>query len=42
MQLAGKWSLDPTRLETMMVKPAQGVIGQAPIRWRPERLRRAG
>ena len=27
MQLAGKWSLDPTRLETMMIKPAQGVIG---------------
>lgn len=42
MQLAGKWSVDPTRLETVMVSPAHGVIGQAPVRWRPERLRRAG
>jgi hypothetical protein len=42
MQLAGKWSLDPTRLETIVVSPAQGVVGQASPRWRPERMRRAG
>jgi len=42
MQLAGKWSLDPTRLETMAVGPAHGVIGQVPARWRTERLRRTG
>lgn len=42
MQLAAKWSVDPTRLEGMMIGPAHGVLGQAPARWRVERLRRAG
>ena len=42
MQLAGKWSVDPTRLDTMMMPPAHGVLGHAPMRWRVERMRRAG
>lgn len=42
MQLAGKWSLDPSRLEGMAVGPARGYIGRAPYNWRTERLRRTG
>lgn len=41
MQLAAKWSLDPTRLETMPASQALGILGEAPLRWRPERLRRS-
>lgn len=42
MQVAAKWSLDPTKLDTMPLPPAQGVLGRAPVRWLPERLRRTG
>jgi hypothetical protein len=41
MHLASKWSLDPTRLETLPLTPALGFIGTAPRHWRAERLRRA-
>lgn len=40
--LAGKWSLDPSRLASLEAGPALGRLGKAPMRWRPERLRRAG
>jgi hypothetical protein len=40
MHLAAKWSLDPSRLEDMPLPPARGIIGRAPVAWRPERLRR--
>lgn len=41
MQLAQKWSLDPTRLDPKQAEPGLGVIGLAPATWRPERLARA-
>ena len=41
MQLAAKWSIDPTLLDTAEVEPALGWIGRAPAAWRPERLRKA-
>lgn len=41
MQLALKWSLDPTRLDPQQALPALGVIGKAPQAWRPERLAKA-
>ena len=41
MQLAGKWSLDPTELERTEMQPGLGWIGRAPVLWRPERLRKA-
>ncbi|MGE0699657.1 MAG: hypothetical protein AB7O57_11210 [Hyphomicrobiaceae bacterium] len=41
MALAAKWSLDPTKIETMQgIGPAQGVVGRAPLSWKPARLRR--
>jgi hypothetical protein len=40
MKLAAKWSLDPTELEGLVALPGLGILGQAPMRWRPERLRR--
>lgn len=43
LRLAGRWSLDPTALDTADVPgPALGVIALAPASWRPERLRKAG
>lgn len=47
MRLAAKWSLDPTRIDAAHVGDGRvgaglGVIGRAPIVWRPERLRRTG
>lgn len=43
LQLAGRWSLDPTKLERADVpKPGLGYIAIAPSAWRPERLRKAG
>jgi len=42
MKLASKWSLDPTAIEDLAIGPAHGILGHAPSRWRPERLRRAG
>jgi hypothetical protein len=41
MQLAAKWSLDPTRLAEQGPLPAVGLVGIAPMRWRAERLRTA-
>jgi hypothetical protein len=41
MQLAAKWSLDPTKLGSHSAPPAVGVIGRAPSGWRAERLERA-
>jgi hypothetical protein len=38
MQLALKWSLDPTRLTATQADPALGAVGVAPATWRPERL----
>ena len=38
MQLAQKWSLDPSHLEPASAGPALGVIARAPAAWRPERL----
>lgn len=43
LEIARRWSLDPTTLETAEVpRPALGLIALAPAAWRPERLRKAG
>ncbi|WP_072394856.1 hypothetical protein [Hyphomicrobium sp. CS1GBMeth3] len=43
LKLAGRWSLDPTKLERADVpSPGLGYIALAPAAWRPERLRKAG
>lgn len=42
LQLAGKWSLDPSRLDGMTASAPHGNLGEAPARWRAERLRRTG
>ena len=44
MELAQKWSLDPSHLEPGSAEPALGVIARVPSSWRPERLspRRTG
>ncbi len=39
VRLASRWSLDPTRLDTVPALPATGYIGLAPDTWRPERIR---
>jgi hypothetical protein len=41
MQLAAKWSTDPTSLAAVPARPANGVIAFAPAHWRTERLARA-
>jgi hypothetical protein len=41
MHLAGKWSLDPTRLSVAAASPANGVVGLAPAHWRPLRQAQA-
>ena len=41
MHLAGKWSIDPTRVDKVVVEPAVGFVGLAPARWRAERHRKA-
>jgi hypothetical protein len=41
MQLALKWSLDPTRLDPLQAEASVGVIGAAPAAWRAERMARA-
>jgi hypothetical protein len=40
LQLAGKWSLDPSRLDGLPAAATTGYVGLAPARWRPERLKR--
>jgi hypothetical protein len=41
MELAAKWSLDPTALGKAELPTALGIVARAPLNWRPERLRRA-
>ena len=41
MQLAAKWSTDPTSLAAIPASPANGVIAFAPAHWRTERLAKA-
>ncbi|MFM9942291.1 MAG: hypothetical protein ACKVP7_22640 [Hyphomicrobiaceae bacterium] len=42
MQLAQKWSLDPTRVQEAGASAALGIIGRVPHSWRSERLRKTG
>lgn len=42
MRIAAGWSLDPTTLSSAPADVATGYVGLAPLRWRPERLRKAG
>jgi hypothetical protein len=41
LNIASKWSLDPSRLEGLPASQTQGAIGMAPRHWKPERLRRS-
>jgi hypothetical protein len=41
MQLAQKWSLDPSHLEAGSAEAALGIIARAPAAWKPERLAQA-
>jgi hypothetical protein len=41
MELAQKWSLDPSHLEPGSSEPALGVIARVPSSWRPQRLAKA-
>jgi len=42
MRLAGRWSIDPIKIEgAPRGEPATGIIGLAPADWRPERVRKA-
>ena len=41
MELAAKWSVDPTALVKVDQPPGLGVVARAPLVWRPERIRRA-
>ncbi len=41
IELASKWSLDPTSLERQPASEGLGVIAVAPARWRAERLSKA-
>lgn len=41
LRLAGKWSIDPTRIDMAPCDPALGYVGRAPTRWRAERVRQA-
>ena len=41
MHLAGKWGIDPTRVDRVAVEPALGYVGLAPMHWRAERHRKA-
>ena len=40
MELAAKWSIDPTGLGRAELAPGLGVVARAPQTWRPERLQR--
>lgn len=43
LSLAGRWSLDPTQLDTAeATSPGLGFIALAPVTWRPRRLRKTG
>jgi hypothetical protein len=41
LALAGAWGIDPTTLDARSVSPALGIIGRTPVRWLPERQRKA-
>jgi hypothetical protein len=41
MQVARKWSIDPTTLGPKSTPDARGLIARAPIHWRVERLRKS-
>lgn len=41
MQLASKWSLDPTKLGPAQAPAALGLVAEAPAHWRPERMRKS-
>ncbi len=41
MHLAGKWSLDPTRIDKVVTEAGLGYVGLAPSKWRAERHRKA-
>jgi hypothetical protein len=41
MELAAKWSIDPTRLAKADLPDSLGVVARAPLNWRPERIRKA-
>jgi hypothetical protein len=41
LQMARKWSIDPTALGSMRAEPGLGLIANAPLTWRSERIRRA-
>jgi hypothetical protein len=40
MTLAGKWSLNPMRLDGLKTKPTLGFVGRVPQTWRPELAQR--
>ena len=42
MRIAAGWSLDPTMLGEAPAEASIGYVGLAPLRWRPERLRKTG
>jgi len=41
MQVARKWSLDPTRLEPSSAPAGLGIVARAPESWRVERMRKS-
>ncbi len=41
MYLAGRWGLDPTKLDAAQCQPGTGSIGYAPVHWAPLRLKRS-
>jgi hypothetical protein len=41
MELAAKWSLDPTLLAKTELAAGLGVVARAPLDWRPVRSRKA-
>lgn len=41
MQVARKWSLDPTRLSDKSAPAGLGIVAEAPASWRVERLRKS-
>ena len=42
MRLAGRWSIDPIKIEKAPKgEPALGIVGLAPAGWRQERMRKA-
>lgn len=41
MELAAKWSIDPTALGKAELPPGLGFVARAPLDWRPVRIRKA-